>query len=140
LKKFHGGTGLALAFLLGLAGFFPAYGEDDPRYAGLSGFWSNNQRDREEKTLLIDMEGMTFVASLDPGMGRGTVSGKLAEKGGEYVLKEMVETTGRFWGLFVKSFNNTPMQVSFHDDDTFELRCATNKMVNTIFGGIFFRR
>jgi hypothetical protein len=140
LKKNHAGTGLALAFLLGLAGFFPAYGEDDPRYAGLSGFWSNNQQGRDEKTLLIDMEDMSFVASLDPGVGRGTVSGKITEENGEYMLREMAETTGRFWGLFVKPLNNTPVQVSFHDDDTFELRCETNKTVNMFFGGIFYRR
>jgi hypothetical protein len=140
LKKIHAGTGLALVFLLGFAGFFPAYGEDDASRTGLSGFWSNNKQGRDEKTLLIDMEGMSFVASLDPGLGRGTVSGKITEEDGEYVLREMAETTGRFWGLFVKPLNNTPVQVSFHDDDAFELWCETNKTVNTFFGGIFFRR
>jgi hypothetical protein len=140
LKNFHKTTGFALAFLLGLAGFFPASGEENGLDIRLADSWSNNQQGRAEKTLIIDVEDMAFVASLDPGVGRGTVTGKLAVENGNYILQEMKETTGKFWGLLVKSFNNTPMQVSFHDDDTFELRCETNKTVNTFFGGIFFRR
>jgi hypothetical protein len=136
---FRAGTGLALAFLLGLAGFFPAYGEDDAPYAGLTGFWSNNLYGRAEKTLRINADDMSFAASLDPGMGRGLISGKIAVENGEYVLQELVETTGRFWGFAVKSFNGVPVQVFLHGGDIFELKCEENKMVETFFGGSFYR-
>jgi hypothetical protein len=137
---FRAVAGLVLAFLLGLAGFFPAYGEEGVTYEGLAGFWSNNQHNRAEKTLLINTDDMSFVASLDPGMGRGLISGRIVMENGEYILQELVETTGRFWGFAVKSFNDVPVQVLFQGGDIFELKCERNKMVETFFGGSYYRR
>jgi hypothetical protein len=133
-------TAPALAFLLVFAGFFPVYGEDEESYARFEGFWSNNQQNRAEKTLRINTADMSFIASLDPGVGRGLISGKIAVEDGEFILRELAEITGRFWGFAVKSFNDVPVQVVFHDNDAFELKCERNKMVETFFGGNFYRR
>jgi hypothetical protein len=130
----------ALIFLLILAGFSRSWGDGGAIDGRLAGSWSNNREKRDAKTLFIDVAGLSFTASLDPGMGRGTVSGKIGIKDGEYVLLDMAETTGRFWGFAVKSFNDTPVQILFHDDDSFNLSCEKSKMVETFFGGDFYRQ
>ncbi|MDR1240220.1 MAG: hypothetical protein LBK27_08895 [Treponema sp.] len=143
MKKFknpgRGGKFLVLVFFLGLAGFRSYGSGDEVIDRRLTGVWSNRLEKRAGKTLVMDMENLSFTASLDPGVGRGIIDGRVVIENGEYVLQNMTETSGRFWGFAVKSFNNVPVQIFFYDDDRFELSCEKNKMVETFFGGTFYR-
>ncbi|MDR2258779.1 MAG: hypothetical protein LBE14_06485 [Treponema sp.] len=111
-------------------------GSFDPRLAGT---WSNRVRDINQKTFVIEPSG-SFTASINPGMGgRGIVTGKLVTDNDKYVMTGMVETAGTDWQNAVGSFNHTAVQVVFSNDDTFELKCARNELVETFFGGLFYR-
>jgi hypothetical protein len=120
---------------------FDYRGDDDKKPAhSLVGSWSNKKEKNEEKTFTIAPDGISFTASIDPGMGsRGTVTGKLAADGDNYQLQSMKETTGKFWGRAVGAFDNTAVQIEFSDNNNFVLKCAGNKMVEKFFGGAFSR-
>jgi hypothetical protein len=113
-------------------------GTSGPAYS-LTGSWSNKKEKIAEKTFTIAEDGISFTVSLDPGIGgRGTVTGKLIAEGDTYILQDMKETTGKFWGKIVGKYDKTAVQIKFKDQGTFELKC-TNSIVETMFGGEFYR-
>jgi hypothetical protein len=116
------------------------YGEKSASPSFPAGFWSNGKEKAAGKTFTLEADG-SFSASLDPGIGgRGTVTGKLLAQGNTYKLQDMKEITGKFWGRLVGKYNNTTLEVEFLDDRSFVLTCKENKIVETMFGGVFFRR
>jgi hypothetical protein len=107
----------------------------------LIGSWSNGKTGVSEKTFTIAGDGISFTVSLDPGLGgRGTVTGKLVAEEDNHILQDMKEITGKpFWGKLVGAYDKTAIQIVFSGKDAFDLKCAKNKIVETMFGGAFHR-
>jgi hypothetical protein len=109
---------------------------------GLVGSWSNRERGDDLKTFTIQLNGK-FSADLNPSGadGPGTVTGVLIKEGNEYMMNNMVETTGKGWGGGVSLYNRTYVQITLSDNDNiFDLECEDDPIVKTFFGGRYFKQ
>ena len=113
---------------------------DDPESFDqrLVGKWSNELTGENEKSFEIFNDG-SFSAELDPmGQGRGIVTGKLFPEGSNFIMNNMVATTGLPWGDVVGGFNGQVVQIVISaDGESFTMNSPDNTMVNAVFGGTY---
>jgi len=121
--------------------------EENEIDAGLVGSWSNNQSGDDLKTFKINSDG-SFTATLTataPGIEgageQGTVTGVLVKEGSDYMMNKMEETTGKSWGSAVGNYNRTYVQITLSDNNkTFELKCKDVSIVESFFGGTYYKQ
>jgi len=115
--------------------------EGEPIETALVGTWSNED-DSNPKTFTISSDG-SFLVTMNPYgiQGEGKVKGILVKEGNEYKMNKMKETTGvPAWGDAVGLYNGEYVQITFSNNDTFELKSADNNAVEEYFGGIYYRQ
>jgi hypothetical protein len=107
------------------------------------GGWTNNQTGDDEKSFVIQSGG-SFECSIDPGLGRAAVTGKLTRENGIYVMSGLTvkNTDGGLTTAMVSAFNNHAISITFNSDGSFDFSSAESgpsaTAVNDYFGGTYY--
>jgi hypothetical protein len=144
----------AILILAGLAltGCPQPGGDDKPIDSRLKGMWSNGGSGDNLREFSIQSNG-SFTASINPAlkdkppMGRGKVTGKLANEGDEYRMNGLKATLEPGftldWGPQVENptiAEGQYVKITFDGDDKFNFAGVDQQLITDFFGGDYTRQ